>query len=98
VTSAKSAYKNCVLAAGGSCTTELVSKLISSGSTEADRVTLGLVERRLDRCLSRCPLTIGTDCGGCRFTCADVMSRKVVRRPLSMALHHVESCGENKDA
>jgi len=43
-------------------------------------------------------LTIGAERGGCRRTCADVISGKVESRPASMTEHQVERDGEKTDA
>ena len=60
--------------------------------------SLGFVERRFERCWSRCPLIIGAERGGWRRTCAEVMLGKVVRRPASIAAHQVEKNREKIDA
>jgi hypothetical protein len=57
----------------------------------------GCVDLTSDRCWSKWPICMATNCGVWRRTCADFNPGHVVNHPASMASHHVESTGENSD-
>jgi hypothetical protein len=56
----------------------------------------GCVDLTLDLCWSKWPICMAMDCGGWRWTCANVKPGHVLNHPASIAPHHVERTGENK--
>ena len=58
----------------------------------------GCVDRKFARCAFMCPFSVAWDLRGCLRICFVVRPGKVVRKPVSMALHMVCRVGDQSDA
>ena len=56
------------------------------------------VERRFARCAFMWPFSVAWERGGCFRICFVVSPGKVVRKPVSIALHMVCKTGDQRDA